>query len=249
VGDIRCLMPESAPEEPSAYERRRMTLKSIIDHFLRRRFPQLTLMGSFGYGDFHLRIDGSETYSDLDLVLLGCTDDVRFPLAERIAAGLDELGVAISVSVQPGDMFSALHRTSSQFLHLGEFLRRSVPLDLDDPRLDYLRAKLCLSLLKRDVGCRYSDVLEEYRDKARVPHDVKLGRASVFSGPQLLALVDELTDVPPAMLAYVEVAGQTRSFGPGLANLYLRDLNKLPDIPDWLRTLMTRLIQDVSKKP
>ena len=230
------LVPQSVPEPLEAYRVRRRTFHRRVRDHLRSEHAALLLRGSFARGDFHLRRHDVTTYSDVDLILPGVREDVRFVLADEVADGLRRAGLALPVSVQPMDAFTQLPEPTSRYVHLGEFIRRSARDAGDGPKQDYLRAKLALSLTGRAPG-RQPSVL------ARAT-EVKLGLSEAFAPADFRALVPPHATGYHAERPYLELAGGLRTFDRALADAYVAGLGGLLGLPGWLRGLMTRLVSE-----
>jgi hypothetical protein len=230
------LAPEQTPEPIDMYHARRQRFNNLVLSFLGSEHPTLQVRGSFARGDFHLQRHESKTYSDIDLILPGVAEVARHVLADEVSAGLAERGINLPVSVQPLDVFSHLPPHTSRYAHLGEYLRRSAPLDFDDPKVDYLRAKLSLNLIRAEA--------DELPPVAAKASEIKVGLQATFSSEDFLNLVPSNTwhaDERP----YIEVAAGQRQFDRPLGEAYVAGLNRLSELPVWLRSVMTRLVVDV----
>ncbi|MGH9904341.1 MAG: hypothetical protein ACRD8U_02015 [Pyrinomonadaceae bacterium] len=140
------------------------------------------IRGSWKYDDFHLSRDGTQTRSDLDLVVEGASQDLRTEYKTAIQLDLEEKRPPLRVSIHAADSLLTMNLDDSFFLNIGEFIAKTNRLKPGEPAYDYTLAKISLLLLRRFPQERYVDV----SSRAATPEvemalGVKLGYFCAFS--------------------------------------------------------------------
>ena len=227
-------------EALDAYYIRRREVRTLVLEYMRAAFPELRVRGSFARGDFHLARHYDGSYADLDLLLPGVSEDDRFALATEVASGLSEAaGMTLPVSVQPLDAFESLPDATSRYIYIGEYIRRSTAIHIDDPRQDYFRAKLALGLSRVSQAC--SDRTSVGVRKALY---VKLGVRHAFSSIDFHNAICQDCVINDNERRYLRIVALGERCTVPALELYIEGLYNLEGLPSWLRSLMTRLVTD-----
>lgn len=155
--------------------------KSLILDLLRRHGLSDALRGSWKYDDFHLSQDGSESLSDLDLVMGGVLDDVRCNYVEVLQNDLSAV-LALRVSIHSHDSLLEMNLSDSFVLNMGEFIAKTIRIDPKHPLYSYTLAKISLLILRNFPSERYIDVSKRINTReAENAIAVKLGEEAYFS--------------------------------------------------------------------
>ncbi|RSD22811.1 hypothetical protein [Amycolatopsis eburnea] len=175
----------------SDWLRRRQELSTSVLAAVHETNSGFRLKGSFARRNFHLLDDGSETFSDIDLVLPGHTGDHRSWEAD-VAERMIRRGWRIRVSVKHFDPLEAVAPADSQLLALTELARFNAR--RTEPRFDsYILAKTSLTLVhgsdaQHEKG--WPDNLLQHAELA------KLGFVTGFTGDCAVRMVEGLPKSP-----------------------------------------------------
>lgn len=228
----------------TSWTKQREQLRLAIATTIERLSRNYVVRGSFGHDDFHLASDGLSSFSDLDLLYPNCIEPERFQRAQRVEQLLmSEWGIRVRVSVQPADMYVTLSPSDSRFLSIGEYLRHRGEYYGDRDRSRYLLAKTTLATLRQSYDERYvataGRLASPASDRALA---VKLGSASEFEVPEAQQLLRTGPREAAEFGKILESAEPLDAVHKG----YVRQLSLRVNIPIWLRSLVSSLVENAS---
>ena len=155
--------------------------KSVVLDLLRCHGLSQALRGSWKYDDFHLSKEGSQSLSDLDLVIDGVSGDVRRQYAEVLQNELSTV-LALRVSIHGSDSLLEINLGDSFVLNMGEFIAKTSKISPEHPEYSYTLAKISLLMLRNFTRERYFNVSKRIRTcEAETAIEVKLGDETHFS--------------------------------------------------------------------
>lgn len=152
----------------------------VLDLLMCHNFSQ-ALRGSWKYDDFHLSEDGSQSLSDLDLVMDGVSGDVRRQHAAVLRNELSKV-LALRVSIHDSDSLLDMNLGDSFVLNMGEFIAKTRQIVPEHPLYSYTLAKISLLILRNFTTERYMGVSKRLHTcEAETAIAVKLGEETYFS--------------------------------------------------------------------
>lgn len=159
----------------------RESAKSVVLDTLRCHGLSHAIRGSWKYDDFHLSKDGSQSLSDLDLVIHGISDEVRHQYVEVLQNELSNV-LVLCVSIHGSDSLLEMNLGDSFVLNMGEFIAKTSRINPEHPEYSYTLAKISLLMLRDFTRERYFNVSKRIRTcEAKTAIEVKLGDETYFS--------------------------------------------------------------------
>jgi hypothetical protein len=145
----------------------RESFKLAVETVVERTSTDYQIRGSIAGGEFHLHKDIS--FSDVDLILLGVSEDIRYILAEDLhQALLSEFSIDLPFFIQPADNFFSLNQSDSRLMVLAEYLRKLHTKQPTGMFADFLLAKASLMVVNENPGQRYTQLRMRLTQTPRV---------------------------------------------------------------------------------
>lgn len=210
----------------------RARAKSVVLNLLRGHGLSQALRGSWKYDDFHLSKDGSQSLSDLDLVIDGVSDDVRRQYAEDMQNELSAV-LALRVSIHGSDSLLEMNLGDSFVLNMGEFIAKTSRIKPEHPEYSYTLAKISLLMLRNFTKERYLDVSQRIHTReVEMSMGVKLGDETYFptdAATKLLSLS------PHSTVKYFVENCVRRSPGEDTIMSVIDQIRQCSSIAPWLQ--------------
>lgn len=217
----------------------RATFKSDIESIVSSSEFSLRIKGSIPADDFHLH--GKTSFSDVDLVLPGVTEDKRYDIADGVKQAIfEKTGYSLPVTVQPDDHFLNLSLEDSRLMALSEYMRRIHKGVSTSEYGDFIRAKSTLMVANEHPGQRYRQIAASIGNSAaQKALAVKLGDAVEFSAEDSLKILEAVTKTEETewLKRYMQTQDADAVIEWCLQQLPLRET-----IPSWLKDMMPRLL-------
>jgi len=218
----------------------RESFQTAVESTVKEINPDYQIRGSIAGGEFHLH--NGISFSDVDLIYLGVSEDTRYDLAEEVHQALvSKHGLDLPVFIQPSDNFSNLNQLDSRLQALGEYLRKLHSKQPTGMFADFLLAKASLMHANENPGQRYTQIASTINTPvAQLALAVKLGSETMFTTKDSAALIDSVKPSDETeWFKKVVLEGKDKEATKWVIN----ELPNRPTIPEWLKQKMTQLLQ------
>jgi hypothetical protein len=218
----------------------RESFKSAVESTVKEINHDYQIRGSIAGGEFYLH-DGT-SFSDVDLIFPGVSEDARYELAEEVhQALLAKYNIDLPVFIQPADNFFSLNQSDSRLVALGEYLRKLRAKQPKGEFADFLLAKASLMIANENPGQRYTQIANTIdTPAAQLALAVKLGSETVFSPEESAALINSVKSSDETdWFKKVVLEGKDKE----ATDWVISELPDRPTIPDWLKQKMKQLLQ------
>jgi hypothetical protein len=222
------------------YESFRDKVQKRIFYILDENNALEFLRGSWKFGDFHLNIDGTKSFSDLDLLIEGIDEKER---TNKIKLFSDKISKCIDcvVSIHTQNSLETMNMEASQLLAIGEYISKYMRhIALGGASLDYIQAKFLLILLRKNSIERYKDVVNRIGNSdIEQVFEIKLGKRDVLDLKKAKKLIENNGDNLAKLFLNYCLINEPKDF---FVETIVKRIRNSKTIDKWLRKYLIQKI-------
>lgn len=230
---------------PKSARDRGMIRAQVIELTINALPSEFVLKGSFSRGDFHWCQERDLSLSDVDLIYPHCgSHESRRASAIEIEERLLARGrLALTVTIQPFDMFLDQPPDVARLVAVCEWLRRSATRGSSEYHKSYDLAKACLAVQRTASTMSFPELAAAYgaNSAAAAALDVKLGTSADFSPTTAVSLLVAIE--PSEEIEWFKDLVCRRLVAADFEDA-ARRVRSCLSIPLWMREVLEGLLND-----